>query len=705
MSGEGASTGAARRLELTDDRVRLALEIGGGRPARLVGLSVAGGRSALREHPLVEVFTAAERHSRMTLGYTASAVGERLRVVDAELTGREAAITQRDAVTGLAITTRLTLGADGFAIEHDVLNTGAVDVVLFALPTLTVRTAAAPEALTLVSGRSEWLGEGRWADAPVSRLLPELGFATVAQPDRTGYGQSSSGGWSTGSVLPTGALVGDEEPGVAWQIESSAGWQWSLSRGDGGVVLSAGGPTEREHQAELRLAPGERFTTVPAACVVGVGRDELFAALTRHRRALRRAHGVDRALPVVYNDYMNTLMGQPSTEALLPLIAAAAEAGAEIFCIDAGWFTDSRDYWGEIGEWADAPTRFTGGLRAVIDAIRAAGMEPGIWLEPEAVGLDSPMIERLPVEAFFARFGQPVVEQRRRHLDLRHPAARAHLDAVVDRLVADHGIRYLKLDYNIEPGSGTDADGLAPGQGLLGHTRALRAWLVDLQRRHPGLLLENCASGAMRSDYHLLAVTHIQSTSDQQDALRYAAIAASAPATVLPEQSGNWAYPAVGMSTGELNVTLVSGMSGRLYLAGFLDQLSPEARALTGEAVAFAKQRRAVLADALPFWPRGLPGWDDDVLVLGQRFGDRVGEELWFVWSRGAADELLVPGAAEVTQVFPSTTAWPITRVRAEADAGASGDAGAGPGTRATHRIGVPAGPDAAVFRVRRAAS
>ncbi|MCG2916474.1 alpha-galactosidase, partial [Escherichia coli] len=84
----------------------------------------------------------------------------------------------------------------------------------------------------------------------------------------------------------------------------------------------------------------------------------------------------------------------------------------------------------------------------------------------------------------------------------RHPRARAHLDEVVDRLVGEEGIGYLKLDYNIEPGSGTDTGGLAPGQGLLAHTRALRDWLVAVQERHPALLIENCASGAMRSDYH-----------------------------------------------------------------------------------------------------------------------------------------------------------------------------------------------------------
>lgn len=670
-------------------RGALRAEIGtsGDAPADLRSLTIEGGADAVRPHPLVEVLTAAERHERMTLGYRGTTLGARLRPTVVEQDGAAAVVTQTDPVTGLTVRTRLGLDDGGLRMSHELRNDGPEDVVVFAAPTLSVRTAAEPAQLRLASGRSEWLGEGRWREDAVADLLPELGFAAVAQPDRTGFGQSSAGGWPTGSVLPVAVLSTTDAVSIGWQIESSAGWQWSLSRGDGGVVLSAGGPTEREHQAAVRLRPGDSFETVAAGLVVSDGgRDGVFAALARHRRGLREVREVERSLPVVYNDYMNTLMGQPSTERLLPLIVAAAEAGAEYFCIDAGWFADSSDYWSEVGEWREAPTRFDGGLGRVIAAIRDAGMRPGLWIEPESVGLDSPVADVLPADAFFQRHGTAVVEQRRRHLDLRHPAAVAHLDAVVDDLVAEFGIAYLKLDYNIEPGSGTDLGGLAPGQGLLAHTRALRDWLVAVQRRHPQLLIENCASGAMRSDYHLLAVTHVQSTSDQQDALRYAAIAASAPATILPEQAGNWAYPAAAMSDGELDVTLVSGLAGRFSLAGFLYELSADAFARVQEAVATAKSLRGDLATATPFWPAGMPGWDDDVLCLGLRRDD--GSAVVCVWSRGAeGSDLALPGVGSLTQLFPSGPAW-----RTSSDGGSA-------------VVSVPAGPAAAVFRGEGAAS
>ena len=150
-------------------------------------------------------------------------------------------------------------------------------------------------------------------------------------------------------------------------------------------------------------------------------------------------------------------------------------------------------------------------------------MVTGLWLEPEVVGVRSPIADTLPDEAFFRRDGARVIASGRFHLDLRHPAARAHLDSVVDRLVADFGIGYFKLDSNVDAGSGTSSHpGEAPAHGLLGHNRAFLDWLDGVLDRHPGLVLENCASGGKRSDYALLSRVQLHSTSDQQNLELYA---------------------------------------------------------------------------------------------------------------------------------------------------------------------------------------
>nr|WP_109209787.1 glycoside hydrolase family 36 protein [Microbacterium ureisolvens] len=612
---------------------------------------------------LVEVFTAAEQRARTSQAYWRSAVGERLRVQGSQVTtdasATRAVVVQSDAISGIEVRTTVTApaGAAVVRIENEVRNAGRDAVVLTAVTSATVGVGTASDLGDIRWGRaaSEWLGEARWSEVALRDQLPELSLDLHGQDGRGHAGLSSHGAWSSGEHVPCGYLARGDGEAVAWQIETSAGWHVDLSQTREGGVLSLLGPTDLEHQFAHELLSGETFTAVPVAVAASAhSRDGAISELTVYRRWLRgHAHGGE--LPVVYNDFMNTLMGQPTTEKLLPLVRRAAEAGAEVFCIDAGWFADPEigDWWSTVGEWREAPTRFPdGGLRRVVDEIRRAGMAPGLWLEPEVVGIDSPAASRLPDEAFFQRFGQRVQEDRRYHLDFRHPAALAHLDATVDHLVEQFAVEYLKLDYNINPGAGTERNATTAGDGLLGHTRAFRDWLVTVQERHPSLRIENCSSGAMRADYALLAVTHLQSTSDQQDFRLYPPIAASSPASILPEQCGNWAYPAADMGDEETIFTLVTGLSGRLYLSGFLDDLRPDQRARVAEAVELHKALRDDLAHATPFWPLGLPAWDAPTVCLGLRTSER---DLVFVWDRDAAPaDFVLPGVAVAEAIFPA---------------------------------------------------
>jgi alpha-galactosidase len=295
-------------------------------------------------------------------------------------------------------------------------------------------------------------------------------------------------------------------------------------------------------------------------------------------------------------------------------------------------------------------------------------MTPGLWLEPEVVGVRSAVAGQLPDEAFFVRRGQRVVENGRFHLDLRHPAAVKHLDEVVDYIVGDLGVGYLKLDYNINGGPGTDTGNVSAGAGLLAHNRAHLEWLDAVLDRYPGLVIENCASGGMRMDYAMLSRLQLQSTSDQQDFLRYPPITAAAPAAVTPEQAATWAYPQPGFSDQEIVLTLCGALLGRIHLSGHIDQMSQAQRRLVADAVDAYKRIRADLAGARPFWPLGLPGWPDSWLALGMR----------------------TPGAAYVV-------AWRrgLVGASAGASAGAGARAGAGAAAGAGTAISRPAGAPA----------
>jgi alpha-galactosidase len=248
------------------------------------------------------------------------------------------------------------------------------------------------------------------------------------------------------------------------------------------------------------------------------------------------------------------------------------------------------------------------------------------------------MAASLPDEAFLQRRGVRVVEHGRYHLDFRHPAARAHLDETVDRLVEDFNTVYFKLDYNITAGTGTDLGASSSGAGLLGHNRAYLDWLDGVKARHPQVIIENCASGAMRQDYALLARLDLQSTSDQQDPMLYPPIAANAFLSVLPEQAANWAYPQPEMDDEEICFTMATGMLGRMCLSGFLDRMTTDQLALVREAVSAHKEILPEIQASTAFYPSGIPLWNDQWLSVGLRASER---DLVTVWQRGHAQNEL----------------------------------------------------------------
>ncbi|NGO70599.1 glycoside hydrolase family 36 protein, partial [Streptomyces boncukensis] len=555
--------------------------------------------------------------------------------------------------------------------------------------------------LRVWSGRNPWSGEYRFAGAPLGELgVPDVGmtrFGQTGTKSRAAF--TSTGGWSSSEWLPMGWVAGPAGV-LAWQIEHNGSWHAELGDRYDEVYLALSGPAAREHQWSVRLEPGETFRTVTASVALAPDRDAALGALTRHRRAARRPapHQPDRTrLPVVFNDFMNGLMGDPTTERLLPLVDAAAEAGCEVFCVDAGWYDEARrgegpggvpGWWDEVGEWEPAPSRFPGGLAEVTDAVKAAGMVPGLWLEPEVVGVRSPVAAELPQEAFFRRGGHRLAEWGRHQLDLRHPAAVAHLDSVVDRLVGEFGLGYLKLDHNIDIGAGTDAAPHGPGHGLLGHNRAYLDWLDSLQERHPGLTVEGCASGGMRADHATLAHIALQSLTDQQDELLLPPIAAAAPAVVPPEQGAMWAYPRAGHGAEEVAFCMVTAMLGRIHLSGRADLLDAGQRALVREALAAYRGYRSLLPGAVPRWPLGMPGWRDGWLALELT---TPGTSLVAVWRRqGSAQECVIPLEDPAVEVAPVYPRFPEGEVRPAA------------GGKGLH-VTLPSTPAARLVRVRTA--
>ncbi|HOO27313.1 MAG TPA: alpha-galactosidase, partial [Lachnospiraceae bacterium] len=230
-------------------------------------------------------------------------------------------------------------------------------------------------------------------------------------------------------------------------------------------------------------------------------------------------------------------------------------------------------------------------------------------------------------------------DRSRYQLDFRNPEVIAYVNGVMDRIITDYGVGYIKMDYNIEPGIGTELYADSVGDGMLGHERAYIAWLKSIFEKYPDLIIENCSSGGLRMDYAMLSQYSIQSTSDQEYYDRYATISANAPAGLTPEQAAVWSYPMREGDKEEVVFNMVNAMLLRIHQSGHLAELSDERKALVKEGLDYYKTIRNSIKTALPFWPLGLSNYEDEWVSLGLLTQDGTNKIYLSVFRRDGGEE------------------------------------------------------------------
>lgn len=607
-----------------------------------------------------------ERHGNK---YIITAPGYRLKYKDFKDTnnslGRKLEIVCFDEETGLETISHMQFytGTGAARVWTDVNNCGTENWTLEYVSSFSLTgiekegLLSQDEKVRIGICHNSWQRELQWQFYSLEQV--GLGQSQPAEWQHSSkvLGVTNVGNWSSKEYIPMGYFENTEVgSALMWQIEQNGSWHWEISDREGHLYLQLSGPSEIESHWSKTLKPGESFRSVYCGvCAVNGGFDEAVAEMTKYRRLIRRKNRDNAKLPVIFNDYMNCLWADPTTEKELPLIDAAAEVGCEYFCIDAGWYADGV-WWDWVGEWQESRKRFPNGLREVTDYIRKKGMIPGVWLEIEVMGIKCPMADKLPDEWFFVRHGKRVFDRSRYQLDFRVPAVREHCDAVVDRLINEYGVGYIKMDYNIEPGIGTENNADSFGDGLLEHERAYLAWLDGVFERHPKLIVENCSSGGLRMDYALLSRCSIQSTSDQDDYRRYATIAANAPTAVCPEQAAVWSYPLDSGDREEVVFNMVNAMLLRVHQSGHLARLEAERKALIKEGIEVYKSIRSDIAKAVPFYPLGVSKFSDNWSALGLRCDKRI---YLAVWRREGSENCVIPiksdfNDAKVSCIYPS---------------------------------------------------
>ena len=200
----------------------------------------------------------------------------------------------------------------------------------------------------------------------------------------------------------------------------------------------------------------------------------------------------------------------------------AHEIPLECYWLDAGWYEGVHgvERWGEcVGNWFPKTRTFPNGLKPLADEVAAAGLGFVLWFEPERAKPGTQMYEEFPEWMIMPnddisrnrrerlRWEQPWTDKVEALPDFGDPALREWFIDHVSSMIEEHGITVFRQDCNLDPApywrSADDED----RQGIteIRYIEGLYEFWEELVRRHPGLVIDNCASGGRRIDLEAMS--------------------------------------------------------------------------------------------------------------------------------------------------------------------------------------------------------
>ena len=271
------------------------------------------------------------------------------------------------------------------------------------------------------------------------------------------------------------------------------------------------------------LAPGETVRT-PAVHIgcFQCNADAIVQSLHRHIRHTvmpPAPSGRESEIEANHRGYLCDRENEPD---LKRDIDVAAEIGAEMYVIDAGWFgREPNRWWLNVGDWHAGPW-LPQDLDPVIAHARQKGLRFGLWVEAEAAGANSSLRQEHP-DWLVTRHGQLVADGRA--LDLAVPEAAAWVESEIVRLIERYKLDMFRLDHNHSMGLGgaRECDGFIENT-LWRYYEALYGIFDRVRARFPQVVLQNCAGGGGRLDLGILQRFHNTELSDWMRQPRAAAI-------------------------------------------------------------------------------------------------------------------------------------------------------------------------------------
>lgn len=394
---------------------------------------------------------------------------------------------------------------------------------------------------------------------------------------------------------------GDEDHGDVWfgTLGWSGSWQIAIEQDQERLVRITGGFNPFDFAYVLE--PGESLKLPPF--YGGFAHDGIGgASRLLHRFELTKIlpeapH--PRLRPVLYNSWEATqfAVNEAGQEALAE---KAASIGVERFVMDDGWFGERNNDTAGLGDWYPNPEKFPHGLKPLIDKVHSLGMDFGLWVEPEMVNPNSKLYREHP--DWVLNFpGRPRTEERNQLvLNLARPDVRAYVFGVLDKLLTENDIAFLKWDYNrnwSEPGWSA----VAPEKEkevYVKYVENLYSILAELRAKHPRVEIESCSGGGGRVDLGILRYTDEVWPSDNTDPFDRLTIQNGFTYPFTPgimmawvTDSPNW------MNHRETSLTyrFLSSMQGSLGIGANLNNWTPEDFATAKKLIAQYKEIRATV--------------------------------------------------------------------------------------------------------------
>jgi len=345
------------------------------------------------------------------------------------------------------------------------------------------------------------LHRAQGSDAARTDFAP---FDDVLRPN-VAVNLSGAGGRSSSFVaLPFFNLESVGFGGVMLGIGWSGQWASSFVRDDAlSLRVRAGMELTR-----LKLRPGEEIRTPRVLLLFWEGKDRLVGHNLLRRFLLAhhvpQKNGAPVTLPFAcagsprYFDPSNkgAEFNDATEHNQVGFIDRYRQLGLtpDYWWIDAGWFEGA---WPNgVGNWFVRKGGFPHGLRPVSDAAKKCGMGFVLWFEPERVYQGTWLDREHPAWVL------KLPRNPNGLLNLGHPDARRWLTQHLSNMIDKEGISVLRQDFNIEPLAFWRSVDEPNRQGIteIRYMEGLYAVWDELLQKHPGLIIDNCASGGRRLD-------------------------------------------------------------------------------------------------------------------------------------------------------------------------------------------------------------